>query len=245
MSLPRIEHPLFDVKIPSTKKNIKMRPMLVKEEKILLMAKESQENNSIILAVKQIVNNCIANHDINVDDLTIFDVDYLFVQLRAHSIDNKIKITFTDGEDEPDKKGKLKQYEFDVDLYDVTVKFPDKESLNIAIDKTSGIKLHYPKASTYESEIMGKTDNAEKIIEELIINSFDSYYTGKDQVYSFKDATREEIVDFIDNLDIQTYNKIVTFFEEMPKLYYEIKYKNTKGTEQTLILKKLNDFFIF
>jgi len=118
MALPKITHPMFDVIIPSTKTKIKIRPMLVKEEKILLMAKNGEEETEILAAVNQVVNNCIITDGIDVDKLALFDVEYLFVKIRAVSVSNVSKVSYKDNEDE-------KIYDFEVDLNNVEVKFPE------------------------------------------------------------------------------------------------------------------------
>ena len=251
--LPKIEHPLFTEIVPSTKKKLSLRPMLVREEKVLLMAKEAKETNSIILAIKQIVNNCVSvSGGFDVDKLTIFDLDYLFIKVRAASIDNKIKLSFVDDADEPVEKklpdGKIIRsqptYDFEVDLNDVTIKWPEDTSTVIQIDNESGINLKYPQVSVYDSPALASATNAETIVEEMIIASFDSYFKGS-KVYPFKDETREAISEFIDSLDVGTYAKVVKFFETMPTVFYECKFTNTKGEEKTQTLSKLTDFFIF
>lgn len=245
MSLPKIEQPLFTEVIPSTKQKVKLRPMLVKEEKILLMAKESQENNSIMLAVKQIVNNCMSDK-IDIDRLAMFDIDYLFIKIRAQSIDSKMKLSYTDDEDEPTKNklGEMvkKTYDFDIDINDIEVKFPENIENVIKMGKDSGLKLKYPEASVYDSEKLANATTPEEIVEELIVNSFDSYFEGS-KIYPFKDATKEEISEFVDNLPLDVYDKVVEFFNNLPTVYYKITFKNSKGTEREIVLNKLTDFF--
>ena len=247
--LPKLEHPIYTVVVPSSKKSIKVRPMLVKEEKILLMAKESDDNNSIMLAVKQIVNNCLVAADTDVETMTLFDLDYLFLKIRANSIDSKIKVSYKDDEDEPVKKGKKEpqqpSYDFEIDLNDVTVKFPDEAIKNvIPIGIDSGIKLKYPEVKVYDSEAIAKSTDQEKIVEELIMNSFESYFEGS-KIFKFADSSRTEIADFIDQLDLPTYNKVVEFFNNLPSIFYEVKFTNTKGKERIVTLNKLSDFFTF
>ena len=255
MSLPKIELPIFTATIPSTKQKVKLRPMLVKEEKILLMAKESQESNSIMLAVKQIVNNCLVNGDIDVNKLAMFDIDYLFVKIRANSVDSKIKLSYTDDEDEPlkDRHGEVRKdddgnpvypvYNIEVDLNEIEVKFPENQNNIISMGKDSGLKLKYPDASVYESEKVEKATTAEEIVEELILNSFDSYFEGS-KVYNFKDSTREEVSEFVDNLSLGVYDKVLSFFNDLPTVHHEVKFSNSKGKERVIVLNKLTDFFI-
>jgi T4 bacteriophage base plate protein. len=221
--------------------------MLVKEEKILLMAKESQDTNSIILAIKQIVNNCIVDK-IDINKLAIFDLDYLYVKIRANSVDTKVMLSYVDEDDEPKQKGdkmELPTYNFSVDLNDVTVKFPDEKVDNvIKLGPDSGLKLKYPEVSVYDSPKLAKAQTAEAIVEEMIAGIFDSYFKGN-KVYSFKDETRASIDKFIDGLDLETYNKVVSYFNNLPKIYYEVKFTNSKGQERTNVLDKLTDFFTF
>jgi hypothetical protein len=142
MSLPKINHPLFKLTIPSIKKDVRFRPFLVKEEKILLMAKTAGNDADIILAIKQIVNNCAADA-INIDKMTIFDLEYLFLKIRSQSVNNVVEVSYRDFEDD-------KVYDFQVDLEKVTMKQPEKVSNNIKTGKNSGIILKYPEASLYE-----------------------------------------------------------------------------------------------
>ena len=234
MTLPIIHHPLFTAIIPSTKKQIKLRPMLVKEEKILLMAKESADAMAIMLAVKQIVQNC-AGDKVDVNTLTLFDIDYLFVQIRSNSIDPTIKITI-------EKDGK--PFEQIVNLTEVEVKFPKGIEKVIKFGKDQAITLKYPEAKLYESPELENVTSTEKLIEELMFNCFESY-AEKDKVYSFADATREEALAFIDNLPVDVYGKVFEFFEQMPHIFYEVKFKNSDGKEEVIPLTKISDFFTF
>jgi len=231
---PKLDAPLFSVTIPSTKKQIKLRPMRVKEEKILLMAKESQDANAIMLAVKQVVQNCLATEKIDVNHLTLFDIDYLFIQIRANSIDPTIKISLSDAN----------PAEHLVNLNDVIVKFPDGIHKTIAVTKDTAVTLKYPEAKLYESDAISNATTGEAIIEELIFNCFESY-VDHEKVYKFADATRAEATEFIDSLPIEVYNKVFEFFSNIPHVFYEIKYKDLEDKDQTLELTKLNDFFTF
>jgi len=247
--LPKIQYPTFKVEIPSTKKVTLLRPMLVKEEKILLMAKEADDNNSIMLAVKQVVNNCLVNNDIDVNELTLFDIDYLFIKIRANSVDSIIKVSYEDEEEDPIKhpSGKeiRKPYTFDINLNDVQVQFPDKKIKNlVTFGKDSGLKLKYPTAAVYESKAIQEADSDEKILEELVLNCLDSYFEGE-KVYHFKDFKKEEIEEWLNGLNIPSYNKIIEWVENFPSVHYEIKYTNKKGTERVIKFSKLSDFFIF
>ena len=143
MSLPKISYPVHTIQIPSTKKNAKFRPFLVKEEKLLLMAKESQNNADILKSIKQIVNNCCLDDNFDDKKITIFDLEYLFIKLRAFSVDNVVKVSYRDEEDN-------QNYDFEIDLEEVKIDFPEKNDNNIKISDKFGILMKYPSASLYE-----------------------------------------------------------------------------------------------
>ena len=232
--LPKIEQPLFKMTVPSTKKDIMVRPMLVKEEKILLMAKDTDNYGNKLLAIKQVVNNCCQN--INIDELTIFDMEYLFLKIRAISVDSKVKVTFTDMDDE-------KEREFEIDLEKITVDFSDAKDNKIEIGKDSGLVLRYPTSKLYETAKQIKSE--EDFMNALVVNAMQSYYSG-DTVFDFTKETQENMEKFIDeNITSAVYYKIREFLASVPTLKHEIKYENESGEEKTITLSSLNDFFTF
>jgi len=233
--LPRIEQPLFKMKVPSSGKEIMVRPMLVKEEKILLMAKEGDDYSEKLLAIKQVVNNCCQDLD-NIDNLTIFDIEYLFLKIRAISVDNMVKIVLTDEDDNEDR-------EFEIDLSTVEIDSSEAKENVIPLGEESGITLRYPTSKLYEE--IGKIENQQELIDALVVNSLVNYYDG-DQIYDFTKETKENLEKFVeDNINAATYYKMREFLESMPTLKHEIKYKNNEGKEKTVTLSSLNDFFIF
>jgi hypothetical protein len=234
MTLPVITHPTFKVDVPSTKKPVNLRPMLVKEEKILLMAKEGKEEMQINQAVKQVVQNCITSN-IDVNTLTTFDLDYLFVQLRALSVDNMVKVVYEDDED-------TKEYPFEVDLDKVTVKFSDKVETVVKLGDDEGIELEYPRASLYDDEKFVKSKSTDEVVATILATCVKSYFKG-DQKWIMSNEKPEEVAKFIESLDIKTYNKIREFFETLPHLYYKIEYKNSLGNERSVELTTLSHFF--
>jgi hypothetical protein len=234
MALPKISHPMFDVVIPSSKKKLKIRPMLVKEEKILLMAKTNDDEKAILPAIKQVVNNCIVDADIDVDKMTTFDIEYLFVKIRSVSVNNISKVSYRDNSDN-------KVYDFEVDLEKVEVKFPEKIEKNIKINETSGIVMKYPEASLYSDDEFVNV-SPEEFIETLVVRCIDKIYDG-DQMYDTKSFTVKELKEFIEQLDINTYDKMRAFFSDLPKLYYKVEYKNSNGEDREIIMNSLNDFF--
>lgn len=258
--LPKIEVRTFKVTIPSTKTEVTMRCMKVKEEKILLMAKEGNDPAEILSSVKQVVNNCIMDK-VNIDELAIFDIEYMFLQLRAQSISDKTEVAYIDNDEvnttmsastvqadgplypaELDKAQRKATHTFTIDLNKVEVKFPEKTEKNIKISDKAGIVLKYPPAGLYsDKEFMNSS--GEKLIDLLICKSIETVYDGKD-VDSFKsDADTKDLKEWIDNLDVKVYNKIKEFFNDLPHLFYEIKYTNKNGKDRTITLTTLNDFF--
>ena len=231
--LPKLDHPIHNISIPSLKKNYKFRPFLVKEEKLLLMAKESGIETDILAAIKQIVNNCSLDPKLDINKLSIFDLEYIFLRLRAFSVDNKIKVSYKDNEDE-------KVYEFEIDLDKVEVIFPEKVENTIKITSKSGLSLKYPSASLYEDKEFLSLDK--DYLFQLIIRCIDNIFY-EDQVYPAKDYKKADLEEFLENLDIKTFQKIQEFLINSPKMNYTIKYKNSLEHDREIVLSSLNDFF--
>lgn len=236
MSLPKIQHPLFDITIPSTKEKIKMRPMVVREEKILLMAKFSEDETDIFNAIKQVVNNCIVNDNIDIDKLAIFDLEYLFLKLRCHSVENTVKVKYEDLDD-----GEIRDFEINLD--EVEVRFPENIETKILIDSDTGFTLKYPPAKLYDDKSFMKEEQVEKQIDILVLESVDLIFDGED-VFKASDYKREELNDWVLSLAINDYNKIENFLENSPSIFYEITYTNKEEVEKKIILNKLSDFFM-
>jgi hypothetical protein len=234
MSLPKIMYPQFDILIPSTGKKMKFRQFLVKEEKILLVAKSSEDDNDILTAIKQVVNNCSLDASFDIDKISVFDLEYLFLKIRAISVSNVIKLSFKDFEDE-------KIYDFDVDLNQVEIEMPKDIPNKINIFGKNGIVMRYPSASIYsDKEFL--TSTVEDASIELIIRCIDKVYDAE-SVYDVKTVSREELLEFINNIDIRSFEKINEFLSNAPKLKHVIDYKNSLGNDRKIILTTLNDFF--
>lgn len=231
--LPIIQHPIFNLKVPSLNKEYKFRPFLVKEEKLLLIAKESKSDADIFTSIKQIVQNCSLDKKLDINKLSIFDLEYVFLKLRGISIDNNVKITFKDYED-------LKIYEFDVNIEDISVVFPEKIENNIKIGQNSGIIMKYPSASLYgDKEFLNL--NKDHLFE-LIVRCVDKIYDGE-EVYEAKEFDKKEIETFLENLSVKVFEQVQKFLLSTPKLEYVINYKNSLGNDRKIILNKLSDFF--
>ena len=234
MSLPKINYPTFTLEIPSQSTLTMFRPFLVKEEKILLMAKASEDPADIFRAIKQVVNNCCMADNFDVDKLALFDLEYLFLQIRALSVNNIIKQSYRDNEDN-------KVYEFEINLHDVKIKFPENIEKNIPITDTLIIKMGYPSASLFDDKEF--LNSGDEFPFELVLRCIDMIIDGED-VYQKNDFTSEELEVFLDQLGIAVFDKIRAFIENVPYLNYKIEYKNSLGNDRIIEMKSLMDFFL-
>lgn len=249
MPLPKIQHPTFPVTVPSTKKKIRLRPYTVKEEKILLAAQSSDDNDETIYAVKQVVSNCTMG-DFDVETAPMFDVEYLFIKLRAISVSSVVELTYTNP-DELDAKGNPHQYEFEVDLENVEVRFLEEHKNKIDLGGDVGCVMRYPsfdtmkkvKAQLEASLLEPSKDVSVEALFMIYAESIDTVY-DEDKVYKAGvDFDMTEMKDFIDGLSSKALEDIQGFFETIPTIYYEIKYTNKNGELKTIPLTGLSDFF--
>jgi hypothetical protein len=233
MPLPKIDTPIFEMTIPSQDKAIKFRPFLVKEEKILLIAQQSDSDKDIILAIKQILNNCIIDSDFDVDSLATFDLEYMFLKLRARSVNNVIEVSYRDIEDD-------KVYTFEIDLDEVEIQKTETQSNKIKINDEIGMIMKYPSVQTINN--IPENASGTDVVEYLVRSCIDKIY-DEDNVYIVAEEPEEEVQAFIDNLDVETYDKIRQFFSDLPKMYHKIEYKNSLGNDRSIELTSLRDFF--
>ena len=231
--LPKIDYPLYSFKIPSLGTTHKFRPFLVKEEKLLLMAKQSENPTDILSAIKQIVDNCLVDDKLDTNKLAIFDLEYLFLKIRSVSVDNIVKVAYKDFEDE-------KIYDFEIDLGQIEVKFPEKIDPVVKITETSGIVMKYPSAQLYSDEEFLNLDK--EYMFELIIRCIDKIFSG-DEVYEASNYTGAELSEFLENLNVKVFEQIQAFLLNIPKIEHEIEYKNSLGNDRKVVLNSLNDFF--
>jgi len=234
MPLPKIDQPLFDVTIPSTGQAVTFRPFLVKEEKILLIAQQSGNDTEIIRSIKQILNNCIQDH-IDIDSLAVFDLEYLFLKLRAKSVNNVVKLSYRDTQDD-------QIYNFEVDLDTIEVEMPESVKSKIEINKNVGMTMKYPTADITDK--MGEFENEVDLMTFFIVNCIDTIY-DEENVYPTSEYSETEIIEFLDGLDVATFDKIRNFFESIPKLYHKIEYENSLGSKREIELTNLKDFFMW
>ena len=233
MALPKINSPTFELKLPSSGQTIKFRPFLVKEEKILLVAQQSGELKDILNAVVQIANNCIYD-DIDVEKLPLFDIEYIFINLRSKSVSNISEVMINDPDDG-------KQYKVEIDLDKVVIERPEKEISNkIDLGDGIGVVMRYP-SITYMNSIGTAINDADTAINTIMACIEKVYDT--DNVYEASEYSKEELNDFILSLSSKQFQNIQEFFNNQPKVTQKVKYKRKDGEEKELVLEGLNDFF--
>lgn len=231
MRLPKIDSPIFDIKLISIDKPVKYRPFTVKEEKILLIAEESKEDTDILTAIKQVINNCCIT-EIDVNKLPLFDVEYFFLQLRAKSVNNISVLRYKDSKD-----NKVREFEVDLDKIKLTTNPAHSNVIKITDNIT--IKFRYP--SLEMALKINKISNATNI--EYIADCIDKIYEG-DEVYEGDNFSMEEKIEFVNGLNTKMFEKIITtFIETMPKLTHKLEYVNSEGEKRTINLEGYRNFF--
>jgi hypothetical protein len=233
MTLPKIVTPTYELEIPSSKEKITYRPFLVKEEKLLLLAQEAGEESDILNAIKQIIKNCTFE-EVEVNDMALFDLEYIFLRIRSKSIGEKVELKLLcddDGETYADVT---------IDLDEVTVDFPKEHTNNIQLTDTISLVMRYPQMSALNL----MTDSDTETIFHMIKTSIRQIIDGE-TIYEQVDFTEEDLDAFIESLTSEHFKNIQEFFQTMPKLKHVVKYKNPKTKKQNKrTLEGLNSFFV-
>jgi hypothetical protein len=233
MGLPKIDLPIFELELPSTGEKIKYRPFTVKEEKILLVAQESNDAGQEVLASKQIVNNCLI--DVDVTTLAMFDLEYVLLILRSKSVDNNIGFNVKDPETGEDVK-------LDLDLDTITLTHYPEHSNKVKVNDEYTLYLKYPTIDQFIQII--ETDVNDPLINYLMMITCLDQLASEDEVHRFTDYNDNDIDTFMDGLDGTIIKQIQKFFETMPKLRHEMPYTNSEGKEQTFVIEGMRSFFI-
>ena len=236
MALPKINVPTHELVVPSTDKKIKYRPFLVKEEKVLLVAMESGENNDILQAVKTIVDECTFNK-LKVGEMPMFDVEYIFLQIRSKSVGevSKLKVLCQDdGETYAD---------VEIDLNEVQVQVKDDHTNKIELSDEMGVIMKYPSIDSFAESGIDNITPSNMI--DVVASCIEQIYDKKgEDVYDSKDSTKQEMVEFIEQMNSTQFAEVQKFFDTMPKLEHTITVKNPKTkVESEVVLNGLNDFF--
>ena len=237
MTLPSIETPRYELTLPSTDKVLQYRPFLVKEEKILLVAMESNNNKAILNATKEILRACTFEK-IDVDTLPIFDIEYIFLQIRSKSVGEIAKFKMLC----PDDKETYADVE--VDLTKVNVQVDDAHTNNVLIDENRklGIVFNYPTLEMTKAGFNVDDTNVDTLFDIMSL-SINHIYEGE-KIYPSKDSTKEEMKKFLEQLPQTAFVKIKTFFETMPQLRHSVEVENPKTkVKSTIVLQGIRDFF--
>ena len=230
--LPKIDLPMYETTLPSTKEKIKYRTMTVKEEKILLVAQEAGETEQVLVATKQVLNNCLI--DVNVESLAMFDMEYMLLLIRSKSVDNVIKFQITD----PDTQ---KQVDLELDIEDVKfVDHPD-HSNEVKINEDYSLFLKYPTIDEFIK--IANMDPTDPLVNYFIMVSCLDSVASEDEVFDFNKYTDKEVDQFMEDLNTSVIQGIQKFFDTMPKLRHELEYVNENGDNKTFIIEGLNSFF--
>lgn len=250
MALPKIDLPIFELKVVSLKEPVKFRPFLVKEEKLLLMALQSDEEDTIIKTIKQVINNCLVS-DIDIDKLPIFDIEYLFLNIRARSIGEKIETYYVcknvvgeekdeNGVDMPVECGHMMPIKVNI----LEIRPPSLDiSTKIMVTDKIGINMVFPSLQTLKYvESVIQSDEIEKLFD--LIYECSEYIFDSDGMYYTKESDKDEFINFLNSLTQEQFDKITGFFDRLPKIEHDIEHKCEKcGYDHKLHLEGLNDFF--
>ena len=239
--LPKIDVPIYDLTIPSTRQEIKVRPFNVKEEKLLFMAVEAGDGEEIVKTVKQVINNCILNQDVNIDKLPFFDVDYMFIFLRAKSIGESVEVNMTCNNELEDGRRCGNVFEADMDIAKVDIIRNENLNDDIKLDRTKGVKMKYPTYSLMKHlEAVAPIDKKTVII----INSIDRIYDEKG-MYSAKDYTKEQLTEFVEGLTEEKYKKLEEYVDNFPTFAARLDATCPKcGFEHHVRYTDFTDFFL-
>jgi len=239
MPLPKINTPTYELVLPSTGKKIKYRPFLVREEKILIMAMESEDMNQITNAIIQIISDCLLTKDIKVESLATFDMEYLFLNIRAKSVGETVEVNVTcpdDGET---------QVEMSINIDDIKIKKTRGHKNIVKLDDNLSMKLKYPSLDQFIENNFDTGESSNEISQSLsMITSCIEMVYNEEESWEASDCTTEELNDFVEQMNTKQFKQIESFFTTMPKLSHKIAVKNPKtGVESEILLEGLAAFF--
>ena len=240
MPLPTITTPTYELSLPSTGKKIKYRPFLVKEEKILILALETRDQNQITNAVKDVLRKCVITRGIKIDDLPTFDIEYLFLNIRAKSIGEDINMIVTCPDD--------RKTEVDVTVYVDEIKvIKSKEHVkDITLDKDMTLRMKYPSLNQFIETNFDTEEESQTTVDktfQLIADCMDTVYT-KEDAWDSKDYSPNERLEFIEQLSSKQFKQVEKFFATMPKLSHTIEVTNPNTKKKSkIVLEGLSDFF--
>ena len=238
MPLPKIATPTYELELPSTGKSIKYRPFLVKEEKVLVIALESEDTKQITNAIKAVLKNCVLTKGIKVETLPTFDIEFLFLNIRGKSVGEEIEVNIVCPDD-----GETNVPVF-IDLDSIQVERDDDHTNQIKLDDDLMMEMKYPSLEQFiKNNFDFQEGNQMDQSFELIATCIDKIY-NEDEVWATADCTKKEVKDFLESMNSSQFKEIEKFFESMPKLKHtiEVTNPNTKVTSE-VVLEGLASFF--
>ena len=238
MPLPTISTPTYELTLPSSNRKIKYRPFLVKEEKILILAMESQDTKQIARSVKDVISKCILTKGIKVEKLSTFDIEYLFLNIRGKSVGEKIEVMVTCPDD-----GKT-QVPMSIDIDSIKIQKDKNHSTDIVLDDTYTLRMKYPSLNEFIKNNFGAVENmGVDDTFDLIASCIDQVYT-EEESWTSDECTKKELSDFVESLNSSQFKLVENFFVTMPKLSHTIKVKNPNTkVESDVKIEGLQSFF--
>ena len=238
MPLPKVSTPTYELEIPSIKKTVKYRPFLVKEEKILIIAMESEDPKQITEAVKDVISNCIITKGVKVDSLATFDIEYLFLNIRGKSVGETAEVLITcpdDGET---------PVPITINLDDIKVEVSKEHTSDIKLDDNLSVRMKYPSIQEFIKNNFIRNDQISVDDTFGVITSCIEQIYNEEESWSASDCTKKELTDFLESLSSKQFKNIEKFFETMPKLSHTINVKNPNtDVENKIVLEGLTSFF--
>jgi len=240
MALPKIDSPIYELTLPMSKKQVRFRPFLVKEQRNLMMAMESNEKSTIEKNIKQVLHNCTLTENIDIDNLPIIDIEYYFIQLRARSVgevvDNKYRC-----ENPVDGNPCGNLMEVKMNLLEIQITESEKDNSEIQITDKIMIKLGYPKFSALDT--VKDSESPSDMAFEMILNSVEHIFDGE-QFYYANETSKEELTEFIESLNQEQFSRIEEFFDNLPTLNKKVEIDCSKcGFHHSIEVEGLENFF--
>ena len=238
MPLPTIVTPTYELELPSTGKKVKYRPFLVKEEKLLVLALETESTKDISTAIKTVLKNCIQSRGVKVENLPTFDIEYLFLNIRGKSVGEEVEVNLIAPDDE------VTEVPVTINIDDIKIQKSEEHTNKVKLDDALIMEMKYPSLDQF---IKSNFDFTEEVSMDqsfdLIASCIDKIY-NEEEVWSTADCTKKEVKEFLEQMNSMQFKEIEKFFETMPKLSHSVTFKNPKTkVESTVVLEGLSSFF--
>lgn len=234
--IPKLHHQVVTTELPSDGRRVSFRPMTGREEKLLLMAKESGERGEILTTVRQVVSNCVLD-EVDVGRLPLFDLEWLFIRIRIASVGPTARVSYVDRADK-------KRYDFEVELERVVVVRPEGAVETMSLTDEVSVVLGWPSVESFLRPEVVEAETDVEIAHQLAVESVRDIYDG-DTVIRASDQPRDELDEFVGSFDMDSYKRLLDHVAAMPRLEYRIEYVNSLGKEREIVLSNLTDFFRF